>query len=69
MKGTLPTMAWVMVGLALLVSFGVDFANTAQGGAIDLRNRITGLRLLEHGIDAYRYKWHERRSAGVLRSL
>jgi len=52
-------MGWVMAGLALLVSFGVDFANTAQGGAIDLRNRITGLRLLEHGIDAYHYKWRE----------
>jgi len=52
-------MGWVMVGLALLVSFGVDFANTAQGGAIDLRNRITGFRLLEAGIDAYHYKWHE----------
>ncbi len=59
MKGMLPTVGWVLVGLALLVSFGVDFANTAQGGAIDLRNRITGLRLLEHGIDAYRYKWRE----------
>jgi len=59
MKGMLPMMGWVLAGLALLVSFGVDFANTAQGGAIDLRNRITGLRLLEHGMDAYRYKWHE----------
>jgi hypothetical protein len=59
MKGMLPTMGWVAVGLALLVSFGVDFANTAQGGAIDLRNRITGVRLLEHGIDAYHYKWRE----------
>jgi hypothetical protein len=59
MKGMLPTMGWVLVGLALMVSFSVDLANTAQGGAIDLRNRITGLRLLEHGIDAYHYKWHE----------
>ena len=49
MKGFMPTAGWVMIGLALLVSFGVDFANTSQGGAIDLRNRITGLRLLEHG--------------------
>ncbi|HEV3271377.1 MAG TPA: glycosyltransferase family 87 protein [Candidatus Methylacidiphilales bacterium] len=57
MKGMLPTMGWVLAGLALLVSFGVDFENTAQGGAIDLRNRITGLRLLEHGVDAYHYKW------------
>jgi hypothetical protein len=59
MKGMMLTMGCVMVALALLVSFGVDFANTAQGGAIDLRNRITGLRLLEQGIDAYHYKWHE----------
>ncbi len=52
-------LGWLAVGLALLVSFGVDFANTAQGGAIDLRNRITGVRLLKHGIDAYRYKWRD----------
>jgi len=52
-------LGWIAVGLALLVSFGVDLANTAQGGAIDLRNRITGVRLWEHGIDAYHYKWHE----------
>ena len=59
MKGIMPTVGWVVVGLALLVSFGIDFANTAQGGAIDLRNRVTGLRLLENGIDAYHYKWRE----------
>jgi len=59
MKGMMPIINRVLVGLALLVSFGIDLANTAQGGAIDLRNRITGLRLLEHGTDAYRYKWHE----------
>src|SRR5476651_783636 len=59
MKGIMPVLGWVMVGLALLVSFGIDFSNTAQGGAIDLRNRITGLRLLEAGIDAYHYKWRE----------
>ena len=52
-------MGWVLIGFALIVSFCIDFANTAQGGAIDLRNRVTGLRLLEHGIDAYRYKWSE----------
>src|SRR6202453_2557682 len=59
MKGMLPMMCCVRPGLALLVSFGVDFANTAQGGASDLRNRITGARLMEHGIDAYHYKWQE----------
>lgn len=55
----MPAMGWAAVGLALVVSFGIDFANTAQGGAIDLRNRITGARLLEQGIDAYHYKWHK----------
>lgn len=54
-----PFMAWVAIGFALLVSFGIDFANTAQGGAIDLRNRITGIRLLENHLDAYHYKWRE----------
>jgi len=58
MKGATPIWGWVLIGVALMVSFAVDFNNTAQGGAIDLRNRITGLRLLEHGIDAYHYKWH-----------
>lgn len=57
MKGTALLMA--LLGFALLISFGLDFENTSQGGAIDLRNRITGERLLEHHIDAYRYKWHE----------
>lgn len=48
---------WLIIGLLLLISLGIDCANTAQGGAIDLRNRVTGLRLLEHGLDAYHYKW------------
>jgi len=52
-------LGWILAGLALLLSFWLDFANAAQGGAIDLRNRITGLRLLEHGVDPYHYKWHE----------
>jgi hypothetical protein len=59
MKRLLPTLIWVAAGLALLVSFWLDLANSAQGGAIDLRNRITGVRLLEKGIDPYHYKWHE----------
>jgi hypothetical protein len=59
MKATMPMLGWLAVALALLVSFGLDLNNTMQGGAIDLRNRITGERLLENGIDAYHYKWHE----------
>ena len=52
-------VGWLVLGLLLLVSFALDLNNTAHGGAIDLRNRVTGIRLLEHGIDAYHYKWHE----------
>jgi hypothetical protein len=54
-----PAVAWGVLGLLLAWSFCLDFENVAQGGAIDLRNRITGARLLAHGIDPYFYKWHE----------
>jgi len=57
MKGHLPTIGAISLVLLLLASFGLDFNNMANGGAIDLRNRITGVRLLEHGIDPYFYKW------------
>jgi len=59
MKGIVPIVGWVILGLALLVSFGIDCTNVVQSGAIDFRNRITGVRLLEHGIDPYHYKWRE----------
>lgn len=51
----MPVMGWIAVGLALLVSFGIDLGNVAQGGWVDMRNRITGVRLLEHGIDPYHF--------------
>jgi len=63
MKRILPILAGAMVAIALMVSFGIDLTNTAQGGAVDLRNRITGMRLLEHGIDPYHYKWTEGQPA------
>ena len=59
MKGLFPTAALIVVAIALLVSFGIDLNNTAHNGAVDMRNRITGIRLLTHGIDAYHYKWRE----------
>jgi len=55
MNGATPRGFWIAIGLALLVSFVVDLANTNVNGAIDLRNRITGARLLESGIDPYTY--------------
>src|ERR1700722_13331800 len=59
MKGIASAIGWVILGLLLLVSFGLDVLNVTQGGAIDLRNRITGIRLLAHHIDPYHYKWQE----------
>ncbi len=57
MKGPLPILGLVIVGLALVASFGLDFSHTVQFGAVDFRNRITGARLMEHGIDPYHYIW------------
>jgi hypothetical protein len=54
----MPIIGCVTAVLALAISFVIDFQNSMQGGAIDLRNRITGVRLLEAGIDPYHYKWH-----------
>jgi hypothetical protein len=54
-----PGLAWIALGLLLLVSFGLDLRNTLAGGAIDLRNRITGARLLAAHLDPYFYKWKE----------
>jgi len=59
MKNAASTLGWVALGLLLLASFVVDVENVSQGGAIDLRNRITGIRLLVHQIDPYHYKWQE----------
>lgn len=58
MKRHLPILGAVLLALALVVSFGIDFSQTLRSGAVDFRNRITGARLLEHGIDPYHYIWH-----------
>jgi hypothetical protein len=47
------------MAVVLLLSFCLDFANVRAGGSIDLRNRITGARLLADHRDPYFYKWHE----------
>jgi hypothetical protein len=54
----LPHLGLGALTLVLLASFWMDADNAGQGGAIDLRNRITGVRLLEGGVDPYHYKWH-----------
>jgi hypothetical protein len=58
MKSILPILGWAAAGLALLASFAIDLAHNRHDGAVDFRNRITGARLLEHGLDPYRYIWH-----------
>lgn len=44
-------------GCAFAASLAVDALNTTRGGSIDLRNRITGWRLLAAGTDPYHHKW------------
>jgi hypothetical protein len=57
MKQSLPALGATVLTLLLLVSFIIDAVNVAQGGAIDLRNRVTGARLLVTGTNPYTYKW------------
>lgn len=49
--------AAAILGLTLLISFVIDWRNLGASGSIDLRNRITGIRLLEEGQDPFHYKW------------
>jgi hypothetical protein len=51
--------SWAALGLLLLGSFALDFRHVTEGGAIDLRNRVTGARLLVAHLDPYFYKWQE----------
>jgi hypothetical protein len=57
MKRFLISSGAVVLFLLLLISFWIDANNAGQGGAIDLRNRITGARIMSDGIDPYTYKW------------
>ena len=55
----LVTVAGMVLCLVLLCSFGFDYQNMVRGGSIDLRNRITGIRLMEKGVDPFHYKWRQ----------
>ena len=50
-------LAYAALFLLLLASFRTDWRNLADSGSIDLRNRVTGCRLMADGQDAYHYKW------------
>ena len=49
--------ACLLLALLLLNSFRIDWGHVTSGGSIDLRNRITGARIMAAGIDPFRYKW------------
>ncbi len=51
--------AGVALALLLLQSFALDCLNLAGSGSIDLRNRVTGARLMLEDMDPYHYKWRE----------
>ena len=53
------TVLGSILGLLFFISFLIDWNNVAQGGSIDLRNRVTGARLLLAHVDPYFYKWYE----------
>lgn len=52
-------MVGIVIAFFLAISFGIDLNQVLQGGSIDLRNRITGMRLMEDHLDPYHYKWRE----------
>jgi hypothetical protein len=58
MRALFPILGLVILALGLVTSFGLDLSRTMEDGAVDFRNRITGSRLLQHGIDPYHYIWH-----------
>ena len=58
MKRFLPILGVVLLVLGMVASFALDYSQTVKDGAVDFRNRITGVRLLERGIDPYHHLWH-----------
>ncbi len=55
-----PILLRVVLVIAILMAlwgFFLDLRNTTQGGAVDLRNRVTGARVAASGMDPFAYKW------------
>jgi len=57
MKGFLISAGGGVLVVLLMISAWMDANNASLGGAIDLRNRVTGGRIMSDGIDPYTYKW------------
>ena len=52
-------MVFMIVALFAGWGFIQDAINTSRGGSIDLRNRVTGVRLAAEQQDPYFYKWKQ----------
>ena len=50
-------LAVLVLAGVLLASFCEDWQMVTTGGSIDYRNRITGARVMERGMDPFHYKW------------
>ncbi len=62
-----PAAFWGALALIVLAicSFMVDWATVSKCGNIDLRNRVTGIRLLVSGQDPYHTKWSPGQSERI----
>ncbi len=47
----------IAAGCVLAVSLTLDWRHTTRSGSIDLRNRVTGWRLMAAGVDPYHHQW------------
>jgi hypothetical protein len=62
----------ILVIVAVIIAalgFCIDFSNTVNYGAVDLRNRVVGARLLLEGKDPYYFKWQPGMSERLLDPL
>ncbi len=66
MNEHLRALILIAVGCALAASLVVDWRSTARGGSIDLRNRVTGWRLMADGVDPYHHQWNAGQPDTVL---
>ncbi|OWY63499.1 hypothetical protein B7486_52795, partial [cyanobacterium TDX16] len=48
----------ILAVIVAILGFLIDWKNTLDSGAVDLRNRVVAARLLIGGIDPYYFKWH-----------
>ena len=47
----------ILTAVLAVWGFFLDVRNTTEGGAVDLRNRVTGARVAAEDVDPFTYKW------------